>query len=132
MKVLVVDDAATIRQRLALLLKELDSLELVGTAADGNSALWLARTLSPDVVLLDLSLPGPSGIEVLWRMKNFAAPPVVVVLTNHATDDYRRACLDRGADFFFDKSKEFDRMVDLLRTLREAWTRRNVTPKWWT
>jgi DNA-binding NarL/FixJ family response regulator len=129
MRVLVVDDAATVRHRLARLLKEIERVELVGGAADGNSALWLARTLAPDVVLLDLNLPGPSGIEVLWRLKMLAAPPVVIVLTNHATDDYRRACLDKGADFFFDKSKEFEKMLDQLRRLRDDWTKKNLRSK---
>ena len=129
MRVLVVDDAANVRQRLATLLRELDRVELVGGAADGNSALWLARTLAPDVVLLDLNLPGPSGIEVLWRLKMLAPAPVVIVLTNHATSDYRKACLDRGADFFFDKSKEFERMLEQLRRMRDEWSKKHLLPK---
>ncbi len=129
MRVLVVDDAATVRERLARLLKELDKIELAGVAADGNSALWLARTLAPDVVVLDLNLPGPSGIEVLWRLKMLSPAPIVMVLTNHATLDYRRACLDRGADFFFDKSKEFDRMIDQLGRLRDDWTKQQLFVK---
>jgi DNA-binding NarL/FixJ family response regulator len=110
-------------------LREIERVELVGGAADGNSALWLARTLGPDVVLLDLNLPGPSGIEVLWRLKMLAPAPCVIVLTNHATDDYRRACLDRGADYFFDKSKEFEKMLDQLRRLRDDWSKRNLRPR---
>lgn len=128
MRVLVVDDAAPVRQRLAQLLKEVERVELVGVVADGNSALWLARTLAPDVVLLDLNLPGTSGIEVLRRLKMLARAPIVIVLTNHATPDYRKACLDRGADFFFDKSNEFERMLDQLRRLRDDWSNRNPPP----
>ena len=129
MRVLVVDDAATVRQRLATLLRELDRVELVEKTTDDDSALWLARTLAPDVVLLDLNLSGPSGIEVLWRLKMLAPAPLVIVLTNHATSDYRKACLDRGADFFFDKSKEFERMLDQVRRLRDDWSKKHLRPK---
>ena len=118
MKVLVVDDSAAIRRRLASRLRELAGVEFVAEATDGSGALWYARTLEPDVVLLDLSLPGPSGIEVLMRLKSGSNPPVVVVLTNNANEPYRIACLGRGADYFFDKSKQFDEMIDLLSNLR--------------
>jgi DNA-binding NarL/FixJ family response regulator len=117
MKVLVVDDSAAIRRRLASTLRELAGVEFVAEATDGSGALWYARTLNPDVVLLDLSLPGPSGIEVLMRLKSASSPPVVIVLTNNANEPYRAACLGRGADYFFDKSKQFDEMVDLLGSL---------------
>jgi DNA-binding NarL/FixJ family response regulator len=117
MKVLVVEDSTAVRRRLASRLRELPGVELVAEATDGSGALWYARTLAPDVVLLDLSLPGPSGIEVLTRIKNGTNPPVVIVLTNNANEPYRVACLGRGADYFFDKSKQFDEMVDLLSHL---------------
>jgi DNA-binding NarL/FixJ family response regulator len=117
MKVLVVEDSTAVRRRLASRLKELEGIELVGEATDGSGALWYARTLAPDIVLLDLSLPGPSGIEVLSRLKNASNPPVVIVLTNNANEPYRVACLGRGADYFFDKSKQFDEMIDLLKDL---------------
>jgi DNA-binding NarL/FixJ family response regulator len=117
MKVLVVEDSTAVRHRLAARLKELAGVELVGEATDGSGALWFARTLEPDVVLLDLSLPGPSGIEVLTRLKGGANPPVVIVLTNNANEPYRLACLGRGADHFFDKSKQFDEMIDLVGEL---------------
>src|SRR5262250_568131 len=108
MKVLVVEDSAAVRRRLASRLKEIEGVELVGEASDGNGALWYSRTLAPDLVLLDLSLPGPSGVEVLARLKSEESPPVVIVLTNNANESYRAACLGRGADYFFDKSEQFD------------------------
>src|SRR5262245_36235939 len=117
MKVLVVEDSTAIRHRLASRLKELEGVEVVAEATDGSGALWYSRTLTPDVVLLDLSLPGPSGIEVLSRLKSGPNPPVVIVLTNNANEPYRVACLGRGADYFFDKSKQFDEMVDLVSDL---------------
>jgi DNA-binding NarL/FixJ family response regulator len=117
MKVLVVDDSSAVRHRLASRLKELAGIELVAEAADGSGALWYSRTVEPDLVLLDLSLPGPSGIEVLSRLKSGEKPPVVIVLTNNANEPYRVACLGRGADYFFDKSKQFEEMIDLVSDL---------------
>jgi DNA-binding NarL/FixJ family response regulator len=117
MKVLVVEDSTAVRRRLACRLKEITGVELVGEATDGSGALWYARTLGPEIVLLDLSLPGPSGIEVLSRLKGGPNPPVVIVLTNNANEPYRVACLGRGADYFFDKSKQLDEMIDLVSDL---------------
>ena len=120
MKVLVVDDSPAIRQRLSSRLKEIHGIDLVASVADGYGALRSAESLDPDVVLLDLSIPGLSGIEVLASLKSTADPPVVIVLTNHADATYRTACFRRGADFFFDKSEELEAMVNVLRNLHQS------------
>lgn len=114
MRVLVVDDAALVRVRLVERLTEASGVTVVGAAADGNEAVALARSLGPDVVVLDLNLPGLSGLEVLAVLKAQPNPPMVIVMTNHAHDHYRKECLSAGADFFFDKSTEFDRVADAV------------------
>jgi DNA-binding NarL/FixJ family response regulator len=110
-RVLVVDDSPAIRARLVTMLREVHDIHVVAEASDGDEALRLARLHAPDVVVLDLNLPGLSGLEVLALLKAEPAPPVVIILTNHPYDRYRGACLRGGADFFFDKSNDFDRVA---------------------
>jgi CheY-like chemotaxis protein len=66
--------------------------------------------------VLDLHMPGRSGLEVLPEIKRLPSPPCVVVLTSHPTEQHRRLSLASGADFFFDKAQEFALVVELVRT----------------
>ncbi len=114
MRVLVVDDSPVVRTRLVALLAETGAVCVVAEAWDGLEAVRLARLHAPDAVVLDLNLPGMSGLEVLALLKAEPSPPVVVVLTNHPQERYRLACVRGGADFFFDKSHDFDRVVSAV------------------
>jgi CheY-like chemotaxis protein len=114
MRVLVVDDSAAVRARLIALIDETSDAN-VDEAHDGKHALALAATLEPDLVVLDLHLVGATpGLEVLRVLKGRANPPVVVVLTNDASSHHRRECISLGAEHFFDKSKEFAHVADIV------------------
>jgi DNA-binding NarL/FixJ family response regulator len=110
-RVIIVDDSRAVRARLATMLGEAAGVVVVAEAWDGPEALRLVRLHAPDVVVLDLNLPGMSGLEVLAVVKARPVPPVVIILTNHPHERYRVACLRAGADFFFDKSRDFDRVA---------------------
>ena len=112
----MVDDSAAVRQRIASLLRDLEGVELVVEADGSERALDFARSLRPDFVILDLNLPGPSGLDVLPRLKALLRAPTVIVLTNHAGDAYAKRCRDLGADYFFDKSRQFEAAVETVRT----------------
>jgi PAS domain S-box-containing protein len=118
MKVLLIDDSAVVCSRLRALLAEIEGLQIVGQVGDATAAGQAARTLSPDVVILDLQLAGGSGIDLLRDLKTCQPTPLVIMLTNYAHPLYRRKCLDAGADFFFDKAAEFASVrqvcIDLL------------------
>jgi DNA-binding NarL/FixJ family response regulator len=118
-RVLVVDDSPRVRARVVHLLAEASGVEVVAEAQDGREAIELVRSHAPDVVVLDLSLPALGGLEVLALLKAETRPPAVIVLTNHAHEGYRAACLRGGADFFFDKSRDFDRIVAAVAALAE-------------
>ena len=113
--VLIVDDSATIRKNLARIFAESEEIEVVGEAADARQGLELARTLHPDLVTLDLRMPGGSGLNVIKQIKQLEPSPIVVVLTNYAHAAYRRRATEAGADFFFDKSSEFNKALDVFR-----------------
>jgi DNA-binding NarL/FixJ family response regulator len=116
MKVLVVDDSAGVRGRIATLLRDIDGVELVLEAADATRAIDLSRALRPEFVILDLNLPDRSGLEILPLLKRLLRAPTVLVLTNHTGDAYAQRCRDLGADHFFDKSTQFEAAVDLVRS----------------
>jgi len=123
MKVLIVDDSAIVRERLKAMLSEITELENVSQARDSLEAISSFQKLNPEVVILDIRMPGGSGIDVLQEIKKSNQPPVVIVLTNYSYSQYRRKCLDAGADFFFDKSTEFDKVTEVLNQLSQNQSR---------
>jgi DNA-binding NarL/FixJ family response regulator len=115
-KVLIADDSAMVRERLASLISELEAVELIGQTEDASETLRAVRQLRPDVVILDIHIPG-DGIQVLEAIKKDARAPLVIILTAFSYPQYRRRCLEAGAEYFFDKATEFDRVVEVLRHL---------------
>jgi len=103
MKVLIVDDHATVRMGIRLVLQAADDLEVVGEAADGRSAMSMARALSPDVILMDLRMPVLDGIEATKALHERYR---VVVLTTFDDDEYLFGALQAGAHGFLLKSAE--------------------------
>ncbi|CBT74931.1 MAG TPA: DNA-binding response regulator [Glutamicibacter sp.] len=103
MKVLIVDDHATVRMGIRLVLQAAEDLEVVGEAADGRSAISMARALSPDVILMDLRMPVLDGIEATKALHGSCR---VVVLTTFDDDQYLFGALQAGAHGFLLKSAE--------------------------
>jgi len=114
--ILVMDDAAVVRSLLAAMLAEIDSVERVIQAGDAASALHLLDEHNPDIAILDINVPGfgtiQSGIDVLRKVKQANPATKVLMLTNHANERYRLECQRAGADHFFDKSSEFEQLLD--------------------
>ena len=116
-RVLLVDDSVAVRERIASLLSTVPGVEVAGQAGDASSAKALLQAGRPDILVLDIDLPGESGIELLRTVKSDAAGPVVIMFTSYAHSQFRRACAEAGADYFFDKSAESDQLVDTLQRL---------------
>jgi len=116
-RVLIADDSEALVQRLVTTLAKLDGIEIVGHAETVAEAAEGVRNLRPDVVILDIRMPGGSGIDVLDGMKRDRVTPTVIVLTNYDYPQYRKKCLQSGASFFFDKSAEFEKVAQVLRGL---------------
>ena len=119
MKVLIVDDSAIVRERLKAMLSEIMELKNISQAKGSLEALESLHKLKPDIVILDIQMLGGSGIGVLREMKKGNQPPLVIVLTNQSYPQYFRKCIDAGADFFFDKSAEFDKVTEVLKQLKQ-------------
>lgn len=119
-RVLVADDSPRLRRLLRDAIEEVEGVEVVAEAADGVEALRGIRACAPGVVVLDLQMPVMGGLAALQHLRKSGERLQVIVLTNHADAIYREACLEAGADHFFDKSAELDRVLDLLRDLAET------------
>ena len=117
MRVLIADDSEALVQRLTAMLAEVGGVEIVGRAGTVEEASQATRNLAPDVLILDICMPGGSGITVLEGMKKDAVNPIVIVLTNYGYPQCRKKCLESGARFFFDKSSEFEKVGEVLRGL---------------
>jgi DNA-binding NarL/FixJ family response regulator len=114
MKVFIVDDSSLLCERLVDMLSELEKIEIVGKAEHPLEAINSIRMLQPDVVILDISILGGSGINVLEDIKKDKLSPIVIMFTNSHYQQYRKKCMDAGADFFLDKSIEFEKMIDIF------------------
>ena len=115
--ILIVDDSLLITERLQAMLEGLENIGPVGCAGDYPSALQLMLAAPPDIVLLDINLPGKSGLDLLRHIKGKYPSILVVMLTNQSGDFYRNICKKLGADYFIDKSKEFEDIPVLLSSL---------------
>ncbi len=117
-KVFITDDSLIVRERLATILDELVGIEIVGQAENVAGAISAIWKLQPDVVILDILMPGGSGIKVLQNIKQDGAGPMVIILTNYPYPVFRQKCLQAGADFFLDKSTEFDQIPGLFERFK--------------
>jgi len=117
--VFIVDDSAVFRERLIDMLSELKGVEIVGEAGGPHEAIKAIQKLKPDAVILDIRMPGGNGIEVLKKIKKDKPAPMVIMLTNYPYPQYRKKCMDAGADFFFDKSTEFEKVTEVLKKLTQ-------------
>ena len=114
-RVLIVDDHKVVRQGLRFLLEQEDGIEVVGECADGPSAIAAVRTLEPDVVLLDLFLPGQDGISVLGRIKQDRPATEVLMLTSSADEEHLLAAVRAGALAYLPKTAGVDQVVTSVR-----------------
>jgi len=114
MKVFIADDSLEIRNRIITMLSDLETVDMIGEAENVEDAIKSIREIKPDVVILDIRMPGGSGIDVLENIDKRNRVPVVIMLTNYPYPQYRKKCMDAGADFFFDKSGEFEKVIEVV------------------
>ena len=117
MKVFIADDSRVVVERLADLLKEVPGVQLVGRAEDAHEAIHSIVKTNPDAVILDLQMPGGSGLDVLRTIRQSHPALWVLICTNYPYAQYREECLAAGANYFLDKSAEFEKIPEILREL---------------
>lgn len=117
MKVFVVEDSPIVQERLVAMLNDIQHVEVVGVADNAAEAIADILRLQPDAAVLDIKLRVGSGIAVLQAIRRQCASIATIMLTNYATQEFRKECLAMGADYFFDKTAEFEKIRDALEEL---------------
>ncbi|MEI8174309.1 MAG: response regulator transcription factor [Deltaproteobacteria bacterium] len=117
MKVLIVDDSKIVCNGLRQMLNNIADVVVVGEAHNADEAVTAITGLKPDVVILDIRLPGKSGIEVLKDIRDKKLPIRVIMLTNYPYPQYRKKCEELGADYFFDKVTEIEEIPKVIEEL---------------
>ncbi len=115
MRIFIVDDSEVLRSRLVQILSEIEGIEIVGEAGLVQDAIREIRRLNPDVAILDLKMADGTGIDILAAMRRGRMTTRVIIFTNYPYLQYRKRCLDAGADFFFYKATELNKLLDLLK-----------------
>lgn len=119
-RALLVDDELLVRSGLRMILDSAPDVEVVGEGNNGDEAVALARDLEPDVVLLDIRMPGSDGITAAGNLAALANPPRVVLLTTFDLDEYVHAALRAGAVGFLLKDTPPRDLVEAVRTVNEG------------
>jgi DNA-binding NarL/FixJ family response regulator len=110
----LVDDAVLITERIAEMLRELKFVKDIFVAHNFESGVEATVRNKPDIILLDIHLPGKSGIELLEIVKKDFPTIKVLMVTNKVSEYYKEMCIEKGADHFIDKSKEFENIPTIL------------------
>ena len=128
-RVLLVDDQPLMLVGLGILIGDTDDLEVAGEAGDGREAVRLVRELRPDVVVMDIRMPGMDGIEATRQATAEPDPPKVLVLTTFDDDEMLSGALRAGAAGFLLKDSSADDLIRAVRTVADGghWLDPSVT-----
>jgi len=117
-KIFLVDDSAIVLKKLTAMISGIGGVEIAGEAMTARDAIQSIVELKPDVVILDIRLNGGgNGMDVLKRIKQENPPPIVIMLTNYPYPQYREKCQVLGADYFFDKVADIEKIYDTVKQL---------------
>jgi NarL family two-component system response regulator LiaR len=119
-RVLIVDDHAVVRQGLRLLLEAQPAIEVVGEAADGEMAVQMARTLKPEVILMDLLMPGMSGVEAIRALQQHNVPSKVLVLSSSLEDQLVKQALQAGARGYILKASRSSELIQAIEKVAQG------------
>jgi DNA-binding NarL/FixJ family response regulator len=119
-RVVLADDQPLVRTGLRMVLSDVEDIEIVGEAADGSEAIALAASLRPDVVLMDVRMPGVDGIDATRAVTAVEDPPRVLVLTTFDLDEVVYDALRAGASGFLLKDAPEERLVTAIRVVAEG------------
>lgn len=115
LRILVADDHAIVRQGLTLLIDSQPDMEVVAQAADGKAALERADSVKPDIVVMDISMPGMNGLVATRTLKQLQPDAIIVILTRHGDDAYLQELLGAGADGYVLKQSAASELLQAIR-----------------
>ncbi|MFC3996020.1 response regulator [Nocardiopsis sediminis] len=122
-RVLLVDDQSVVRAGFRVILNLVDDIEVVGECGDGPTAVDLAERLKPDVICMDVRMPGGDGLSATRRIlsRTAADPPQILIVTTFDLDEYVFGALEAGASGFILKDTDPDDLIDAVRRLADGY-----------
>ena len=117
MRVLIADDSKPVRERLVSLISEVENVNIVGQAENTIEAKILIKELNPDLIILDIRMPGGTGMDIIGNIKKFNPKIKIIILTNYHFLQYKENCLSNGADYLFNKSGEYEKVIEVIEEL---------------
>jgi DNA-binding NarL/FixJ family response regulator len=123
LKIVTVDDSLIIADRLQSILNQIENVDFKGNATNMNEALRLIDKIKPHIVILDIQLnketPKENGIALLKSLRKKFSEMKIIMLTNLTDRHYRESCYLLGADYFLDKSNEFEKITEIIGILNQ-------------
>ena len=98
-------------------ISEIKDVTVVGQAGNTIETVLLTKELNPDLIVLDIKMPGGTGMDIIGDIKKFNPKIVIIILTIHHFPQYKEKCINAGADYFFSKSGEFEKIIDVIEEL---------------
>lgn len=117
MKLMIVDDSEVISKRLKELLEDIEGLEIGALVEDGIEAITMFAKTNPDIVILDLMIPRLNGLDVLRSIRAKGNPATIIILTNYDQTYFRDRCAELGANYFLDKSADFEKVYKICKNI---------------
>jgi DNA-binding NarL/FixJ family response regulator len=118
--ILIVDDSITILTRMKEILSEIKCVKTIYIATNSNDAMDLLLLRQPELILLDINMPHKNGIELLKEVKLLYPKVKVMMVTNQSVDYYKPICMELGAEYFIDKSTEFELIPDIIESISKS------------
>lgn len=128
MRVLIADDSDLIIDWLTEMLGAFKQVEIVAALKNGKDALEALRSLKPDLAIVDLKMPGLSGLEVLKEIRKIDKGVKFIILTFYAFDPYRQSALKAGVDYFFSKVDDFEKVSRVVAELLGKEEKNKIQP----
>ncbi len=117
LNILLVDDSITILNKMKEILCDIKCINNLNFATNAFEAYKLINAEQPHLVLLDINMPGKNGVELLKEIKQHHSTVKVMMVTNQSVDYYKPICAELGADYFIDKSTEFEMIPEIIESL---------------
>jgi DNA-binding NarL/FixJ family response regulator len=119
LRILLIEDSPIVAERVRETLREMESMLVVDTIDRESKAIEALGRGGIDIIILDLRLNRGTGFGVLRALSGQVGRPVVIIFTNYDLPEYRREAMALGADYFLDKARDFERLPQVLETIRE-------------
>lgn len=130
LSIVIVDDSNLVRERIVKMLDAISGIEISGQAANSQDALKVIQASKPHIVIIDIKIPGENGIEVLKKIKKINQAVIAIIITNYPFTQYKAKCFENGADYFYDKSYEYGKVVETIEGLVNSGSVERIVNYW--